>query len=181
MLISKTLTPPKHAISRHIYLDTMPFRYFTPGTIFLSLAIAGVMMLLGKPKKRSFPKTRSAEPYVPQMQRVLDSHSDCTAELFNIFVEGHNKVAAFSSLVPGDMMEVTYHDDSISFYARGTEVATVSLMESSHLPQVFMCGSSTEAFLGGRDVCNASEDAEFATVVIFYKIEGVPPTEIKLA
>ena len=159
----------------------MPFRYFTPGSIFLTLAIVGVMMLFKMPKKRHYKKARSYEPYVSQMQRILDSHADCTAELFNIFVKGYKKVAAFSCLAPGDMMEVTCHDNSISFYARGTLVATVPIPESSHLMQVFECGIRPEAFLGGRDVSNASEDAEFATVVIFYKIEGVPATKIKLA
>ena len=138
------------------------------------------MKLFGKPKRHSHATKQHHEPYVSQVQRVLDDHADCTAELFNIFVHGRKRVAPFSSLTPGDRMEMTLHGDKISFYTDGTMVAEIDLPESSMLPEAFKTDIRPEAFLGGRDVANASEDAEFATVIVFYKINGIPPTKIKI-
>lgn len=158
----------------------MPFRYYPPGADIFALIVAGILKMFGKPKRRSGKADQHYEPYVSEVQRMLDAHADCTAELFNIFISGSRKVAPFSRLAPGDRMEARLNGDSISFLVDEVIVADAELPESSLLPRVFNDRIEPEAFLGGRDVANASEEAEFATVVVFYKIEGVPPTKIQI-
>lgn len=158
----------------------MPFRYYSPGSSVFALLIAGVLKLFKTPKKRRHTAGQKSEPYVSNVQRVLAAHADCTAELFNIFVKGNKRVAPFSRLVPGDRMEMTADGERIAFFAHDIQVAEAELPESSLIPRAFREGRDPEVFLGGRDVRNASDEAEFATLVVFYKIEGVPPTKIQI-
>ena len=38
-----------------------------------------------------------------------------------------------------------------------------------------------EAYLGGRDSAYLSDDdADFCSIIIFYKIDGIPPTKVNL-
>lgn len=156
------------------------FRWYSPGTTAASLLIAWVLSLFKAPTRKIRKPVDAYEPYVSEVQRIVDAHSDCTAEVFNIFVSGRKKVNAFSQLIPGDEVSVARDDDNIVVSVDRQPVASAELPDSSLLPEAFRQDAIVGAYFGGRDVANSSETAEFASIIVFYKLPGVPPTTVKL-
>ena len=157
----------------------MFFRIYSPAATIFSFVTAGVLSRLGGHRHKS-RRRREVTPYVPKIQRVIDAHRDCTAELFNIFVRGRKRANAFAQLSPGDMLEVKLDGDSLEVWVGNIKIASAEIPATSLLPKAFQSGADIYAYLGGRDLENASDTAEFGTVVVFYKLEDVPPTKINL-
>lgn len=114
------------------------------------------------------------------MQKIVDAHRDCTAEVFNIFVKGRRSVRQFSDITPGDRVELHLQGNSVTVSVGAARVASAILPPSSRLPEVINGDHSFDAYLGGRDEQNASEDADFASIIVFYILDGVPPTRVNL-
>lgn len=157
------------------------FRLYSPGTQLFSLIAAGFLSLFKTSKRSGRPAADSAtSPYMDSVRNVVDSHADCTAEVFNVFVSGAGKVRIFSELTPGDRVELRLRNGDVSVYADGKYMSTPLLTDSSRLRYLLESNAEVEAFLGGRDVSSCTDDAEFCTIIAFYKIEGVPPTYISV-
>lgn len=119
-------------------------------------------------------------PYLDAVRNVVVSHDDCTAEVFNIFVSGAGKVRIFSELTPGDRVELRLRGGDVTVYADGKYMSTPILPNSSRLRILLETNVEVEAFLCGRDVASGTDDAEFCSIIAFYKIEGVPPTQVSI-
>lgn len=166
------------------------FRSFSPTVQLFSLMTAGILSLFKSSKKTrtsgpaagSTPATNhSRSPYYDRVQKVVAAHADCTAEIFNIFVHGAGKVRIFSELIPGDRVDLRLRDDEVSVYVDGKYMSTPLLLsDSSRLRSLLESDADIDAFLGGRDVSCCSDDAEFCSIIAFYKIKGVPPTRISV-
>lgn len=158
----------------------MPFRFSTPGVTLFSLLAVGIMSLFRAPKSHSRLSRSSQPPRVSRMQKIVDAHRDCTAEVFNIFVKGRRSVRLFSDITPGDRVGLHLQGNSVTVSVGAARVASAILPPSSRLPEVINGGHSFDAYLGGRDEQNASEDADFASIIVFYILDGVPPTRVNL-
>lgn len=158
----------------------MPFRFSTPGFTLFSLVAAGIMSLFRAPKKHIRTSRPSQPPCVSRVQEIVNTHSDCTVEVFNIFVKGRRSVRIFSDITPGDRVGLHLHGSTVTVTVGTARVATAVLPESSRLPEVIHGGHSFEAYLGGRDEQNVSEEADFASIIVFYILDGVPPTRVNL-
>lgn len=170
-----------HNLPQQHNISDMFRRFYSPGTQIFSLLIAGVLSLIKAPKKTKRPARASARsPYYDAVQEVVAAHADCTAEVFNVFVSGAGKVRIFSELSPGDRVELHLREEGIGVFVDGKYMSTPLLPESSRLRDCLESDTEVKAFLGGRDVTSCSEDAEFCSIVAFYKIEGVPPTRISI-
>lgn len=157
------------------------FRSYSPGTQIFSLIAAGILSLFKPSKKiRRSTSDSSSSPYHASVRRVVDAHADCTAEVFNVFVSGAGKVRIFSELTPGDRVELKLRNGEVSLYADGKYMSTPLLSDSSRLPHILESDTEVEAFLGGRDVLSCTDDAEFCSIIAFYKIDGVPPTVVSI-
>ena len=156
------------------------FRHFSPGTQIMSLITAGVMSLFGRRRRKTPAPPADYQPYMTEIQRVVNAHKDCTAEVFNVFVSGPGKVAISDRLTPDDRVDLKLDDDRIAVLAENTVLATTYLPDSSHLPEVFRQDADFDAYLGGRDVSNVSDSADFLSIIVFYKLPGVPPTHVNL-
>ena len=157
------------------------FRLFSPGIQIFSLMTAGFLSLFKPSNKPTRPASKpAASPYSDMVRNVVASHADCTAEVFNVFVTGPAKVRIFSDLTPGDMVELRLRNGEVSVYADGKYMSTPLLPDSSRLRDLLESDTDVEAFLGGRDVTSCTDDAEFCSIIAFYKIEGVPPTRISV-
>lgn len=155
------------------------FRLFSPGAQLFSLISAGLLSLF-KPSRntgRSDPDS-APSPYSDTVRKVVASHADCTAEIFNVFVSGREKVRVFSDFTPGDRVELRLSNGEVSVYANGKYMSTPLLPDSSRLRHLLESNVEVEAFLGGRDVTYSTDDAEFCSIIAFYKIKDVPPTHI---
>lgn len=157
------------------------FRIYPPGVTLIALLVAGVLTLFRSKRKTRRPASDYApSPYLDRVKDVVDSHSDCTAEVFNIFVSGADKVRIFSELIPGDRVELRLRDDEVSVYVKGIFMSATILSDSSSLCKLLQSGEDVEAFLGGRDVAYCTDNAEFCSIIAFYKIEGIAPTHVIL-
>ncbi|MDE6006490.1 MAG: hypothetical protein K2G67_02935 [Muribaculaceae bacterium] len=140
---------------------------------------AGFLSLFKSSKKPCTPASGSyTSPYSDMMRKVTAAHADCTAEVFNVFVSGAGKVRVFSELAPGDRVELRLRDGAVSVYAGGKYISAPLLPDSSRLRHLLESGAEVEAFLGGRDVASCTDDAEFCSIIAFYRMEGVPPTKV---
>lgn len=157
------------------------FRSYSPGTTLFSLVAAGVLSLFKSPKKTKRTTSDSVpSPYSDMVRKVVASHAECTAEIFNIFVSGAGKVRIFSELTPGDRVELRLRNGDVSVYANGKYMASLLLSDSSRLHSLLESKADVEAFLGGRDVTSCTDEAELCSIIAFYKIKGVPPTRISV-
>lgn len=157
------------------------FRFYSPGVQIFSLITAGILSLI-KPRKKTGRRASDSapDPYTDKVRRVVASHADCTAEIFNIFVSGVRKVRFFSLLTPGDRVELRLREGNVSVYAHGKYMCTPLLSDTSRLLRLLESDVNVEAFLGGRDLSSCTDEAEFCTIVAFYKIQGVAPTHISV-
>lgn len=166
----------------------MPFRHFSPVASIFALIAAGIMSLIPSSKRKKqnpAPAPRPAAPRpapsITKIQSVVQAHKDCTAEIIDIFVSGHSKVAIFSRLAPGDKVDIAVSDGQLKVYADGALMAAATLPDSSLLPRAINESATIHAYLGGRDLTAASPAADFASIIIFYALPGVPPTKVNLA
>lgn len=156
------------------------FRYYTPGSTIFSLLAAGILSLLKPRRRMSRQYDKAVEPSMSNIQRVVNSHVDCTAEVFGICILGAQKTAYSSRLVPGDRVYLEERNNSVEVLAGDIVISNAELPKDSNIPRVLSSGIPFDAYLGGRDVLHSSEDADFCSVIVFYKIDGVPPTKIEM-
>ena len=158
-----------------------------PGVWLLTAAIVGILSLLGRKKKRpsqaasakggasrrASSTPQAQQSYVSTMERIAREHSDFTAEVFNIIVS--------SQLAPGDRVDLRQKEGTVKVYAKGTRLADAILLDDdSRIPSVLADGISFDAYLGGRDVSAGTDTIDFLSIVVFYKIDGVPPTKLDI-
>lgn len=171
---------------------------YSPGASLLALAVAAILKLIpGKNKKRkqaqvapschsddsyygSAVRAKEEQPYMSIMQRIVDEHADYTAEVFQLFVSGHRKAGIISRLIPGDRVALKLIGDDVWVTVNGREIEYPVLPDSSRLPQVLSEHIHYEAYLGGREVQVCTPTFEIVSIIVFYKIDGVPPTNVDL-
>lgn len=166
------------------------FRYSSPDAQLFALIAAGVLSMIIIQKRNSVKAAKKEPlkavpanapcPYISRVQKVVASHADCTAEVFNIFVSGAARVRIFSDLIPGDKVELRMRDEKVAVYAEGKYMSTPLLPATSRLPGLLESDEDVEAYLGGRDISSGTDTADFCSIIAFYKIPGVPPTKVNI-
>jgi len=174
------------------------FRMYSPGASLFALAVAAILKLIpGKNKKRkqaqvapschsddssygSAVRAKEEQPYMSIMQRIVDEHADYTAEVFQLFVTKPWKVSIVSRLIPGDRVGLKLIDDEVWVTVNGKIVDDPALPLNSRLPQVLSEHIHYDAYLGGREIAVCTPTLEVVSIIVFYKIDGVPPTNVDL-
>lgn len=174
------------------------FRMYFPGASLLALAVAAILKLIpGKNKKRkqaqvapschsddssygSAVRAKEEQPYMSIMQRIVDEHADYTAEVFQLFVSGRRKAGIISRLIPGDRVALKLICDDVWVTVNGREIEYSVLPDDSRLPQILTEHIHYDAYLGGREVQVCTPTLEVVSIIVFYKIDGVPPTNVDL-
>lgn len=164
----------------------MPFRYFSPGAIFFTFVIAGVLSLISRPKKKyirhiSQPPTTEEDANVSAMKRVISEYKDYTAEVIPINVFGRRRVETFRLLSPGRKVELRIKNGDIKVFAFGEYIAELITPVDSNVPKLFDEQIHFDAYLGGRDRTFLYDDTyDSCSIIIFYKLDGIPPTRVNL-
>ncbi len=116
------------------------------------------------------------------IKRVVDQHEDCTAEVVNLMVKGSRRVKISHRLKPGDRVELRLGKEGVELFAEDRYLADLFLLpEDSRIPGILRDGITYEAFLGGRDkVLSFNPEADFISIIVFYKLPGVPPVKVDL-
>lgn len=136
---------------------------------------------LRRPPADYDPLAERKKANLSAIEEVVSDHSDCTAEVFNIFVKGVKKVKTIRLLDPGDEVEIRKVGGDVKVYAFGEYMADLMILSSSHLMKAFDSNVKIEAFIGGRDLAYIYDnDFDICSVIVFYKLDGVPPTKVNL-
>ena len=163
----------------------MPFRFYSPGATIFSLVFAGVMSLFSRPKKHyvihSDPQLSEEKKNLSAMQKIVSEYEGYSAEVININVFGRRHVETFRLLSPGRTVELKMSKGEIKVYAFGEFIANLIPPVASNLPRLFKEQFQFHAYLGGRDRTFLYDDTyDSCSIIIFYKMEGVPPTKVNL-
>jgi len=136
---------------------------------------------LPPPPKGYDPLAVEKRKNVSAVESVVEAHSDCTAEVINVFVKGRRAVKKFRLLTPGDVVRLDVREDNVALYVYDDFICPLVLPDSSRIPQLLKVGAQIEAYLGGRDITQLyNDDADFASIIVFYKIDGLSPTDVNL-
>lgn len=169
----------------------MPFRYFSPGATIFSLVAAGVMSLFSRSKKSSSTasfspssttsyQSKVEEENVSAMQEIVSQHKDCTAEVIDINIFGRRRVETFRLLSIGQKIDIRMKKGDLKVFAYGEYIAELIPSAGSNLEQLFKEHIQVDAFLGGRNYTLHDDTYDTASIILFYKLDGVPPTKVDL-
>lgn len=117
-----------------------------------------------------------------RLDRVIAGHADCTAEVLSLAVCDARNAARMKRLRPGDQVELRARDKAyavgVDVYADGCRMGELLCGEESRVPSLVADGATVEAYLGGRDLDYYHHDCDFCSIIVFYRIPGVPPTRV---
>ncbi len=155
------------------------------GPILLYLAGS---LLLGRKNHRaaassalSQDRKRRERENTERMKNVIARFEGYTAEVLSLCVNGLKEVAACRKLNPGDKVDIRLVADEVKVYAGGEYIGWLYPKSDSRLMQLLKEGVGFSAFLGGRDQDNLwNQEIDFCSLIIFYKLPGVPPTKVNL-
>lgn len=159
-----------------------------PFPIAIILVVMCIYNLLPKRRKRLPRPPVGYDPLAVEksknlsaMQKIVDAHKDFTAEVIQFSVSGRKRVETFRLIKPGDELEIRCEEDSFKVYAFGEFVSDLIIPNSSYLPELKKNEIHFEAYLGGRDLNFINnEHIDFASLILFYKMDGVTPTKVNL-
>ena len=70
--------------------------------------------------------------------------------------------------------------DTLYIYAFDEIVSEIYLDDNSRIPQIISEKIPYETYLGGRSAFNYDDTYDEGRIIVFYKIDGIPPSEIIL-
>lgn len=136
---------------------------------------------LSRPPVAYDPLATEKSDNLSAMQKIVDAHKDFTAEIILFSVSGKHRVKNFRLLDPGDEIEVRSDGENFRIYAFNEYVSDLIIPESSLIPDLFKNKIPFDAYLGGRDLHYIHNDRiDFASLILFYRIDGILPTKVNL-
>lgn len=167
-------------------------RFFSPEATIISLIVMGIMVGISKAQKKSRRTSvanfdwNAVPPSMTQqrkstMRKITEQHSDCSAEIFSFCAFDKNTVNALDDMDVGDRVWVELNrkfNDYVIFANCYEKRLDESLIPpGSHLKQVLQKYVPCEAYLGGKGYIG---DGISGNIIVFYKLDGVPPTKVEL-
>lgn len=116
-----------------------------------------------------------------RMKKIASLYTDHTAEVIPFFVHGKKRVETSRLIDLGNKVELRLNDGNIKVFAYGDYIAELFPDKGSHLEKVMEKGIPFHAYLGGRDLAyRFDEDRDSCSIIVFYKLDGIPPTKVIL-
>jgi len=165
-----------------MYYAPMPF------PVLVLLVISFVFYMIKHRGRKSYgsasltprhPMPSEEQANVLAMEKIVAQHEGYTAEVIHINVFGRKRVDDFRLLKPGHEIELRMGRGGIRVYAFGKFMADVLEPAESNLPRLFKETIPFDAYLGGRNR-TYEDDYDSCSIIVFYKIDGVPPTKVIL-
>ncbi len=121
------------------------------------------------------------EKNIRNVSKIVDQYKDYSAEVISISIFGRKKVETFRLVHPGDIVDLRYIDDEIKVYSFERFIADLIPDPNSHLREVMSNDIPYHAYLGGRKISLTNlDDYDSCSIIVFYKLDGVPPTKVIL-
>ena len=119
--------------------------------------------------------------YREKMQRIAEEHADWTAEVLSLTIMDARKAGIMHGVSPGDPVELKYSTRyGVGVYVDNKRVGTLTCPDDSRVPELLKEYEYVKAYLGGRDNEYILSDVDFCSIIVFYRIPGVPPTQINI-
>lgn len=122
------------------------------------------------------------ETYQYQLLRhVADGHSDCTIEILQLLESGKN-ARRIRELHAGEPLQLKPQELFLFadvYTVTGSHLGSCIIPTDSNLEKALEKGIKCEAFMGGKDD-GCMGDNILASIVVFFKMEGVPPTQLNI-
>ena len=166
--------------------------YYGPAPLPLMIfAIVGFLVYLYKhrtPARKCneilSAHTSEEKSNVLAMEKVVAAHEEYSAEVFNISVFGRRKVETFRLLSPGDKVELRLKrgcNACVDVLAFGEYITDFIPDLGSNLLRLLKEKRQFDAYLGGRDLTfRYNDEYDACSIIIFFKLDGVPPTHVNL-
>lgn len=120
-------------------------------------------------------------PDYQRMRNIANRHSDCTAEVFMLTIKGRKAVNEVEFMSPGDVIELKLDrsGDIIAFTLDNIRLGSPIIPFDSNFRRVIGEKLYFDAYMGGRDD-GFMGDSALITIVVFYRLPGVPPTTLEI-
>ena len=124
---------------------------------------------------------RKKRDNIERMKKIAALYTDHSAEVIPFFVRGKRRVETLRLLDPGNKVELRLNNGNIKVFAYGEYIAELLPDKGSHLEEVMNKGLTYHAYLGGRDLAYMlDEDLDSCSIIVFYKLPGLPPTKVNI-
>ncbi len=113
------------------------------------------------------------------MQNIADRFKDYTAEVIPFWVRGVIPVHTFKQANIGQKLDIKLINHGLQVFYNNEYIADLYPDSGSRLEQLIRDNIRFHAFLGGRDMSyRFDSDIDSCSVIVFYQLPGVPPTEV---
>lgn len=140
------------------------------------------------PRRKPYRRNIGADGLTPQeranveaMKKIVAQYEGYTAEVISFVVSGRKIVSYWREVPIGTPLEIRKDGILYYVYESGRRVYWFVKSEGSNIERLFDENIPFYAYLGGR---NSSflygDNLDFSSIIIFYKIDGVPPTKVDL-
>ena len=121
------------------------------------------------------------EANILAMEKVIAEYEGYTAEVFKVNIFGRKRVETFRLLSPGQRVDVKKKKGEIKVFAFGEFITDLIPGVYSNMPKLFEQNIRFDAYLGGRNRTFLYDDTyDSCSIIIFYKLDGIPPTQVNL-
>jgi hypothetical protein len=140
-----------------------------------------------KPKKVKYNPTPMPELYKPtahdysNLHAIANAHADCTAEIAEVFVCGDDRKILNAQAI-SSKIELRLEDDvnMVGAYINGKQIGLTSFRkDNSRLVDLLRKNTPVEAYISSR-VQPAGDHTDRASVIAFYKVDGIAPTKVTI-
>lgn len=161
---------------------------FGPLPVPIAIFVFGVLAFFIIKSISSHFSTSSAELNQAQRRRnfnriesLVKGYEGFTAEVIKFSVSGQERVKKWRLVSVGDSVCLKRQEGKIQLYAFDSFVSDLQIPLDSNIPRLFDESIRFEAYLGGRNMDYIDDpDTDYCSLIVFYKIDGVPPTKVNL-
>lgn len=155
-----------------------------PGLTFASI-VAAIGELTSRKRKPSAAKIQADEKRRQKQranaaQRMIDAHADCTAEIFDVSVRCFPERQYIRDLSIGDKVDIRRINGIYQLWSKDNKICNIDVPETSRLPYIFDHNVRKFAYLGGKMPNEYLFNFTNASIIVFYRLRGVPPTKVNL-
>ncbi|WP_295732360.1 hypothetical protein [uncultured Muribaculum sp.] len=120
-------------------------------------------------------------PEAERLRDIADAHADFSAEVFMLNVHGRKAVAEVDYLSAGDALELyeTSSDDICVRTLDGVKLGTPLIPIQSDFRRALAEHVEYEVYMGGRNN-GFMDNGALITIIVFYKLDGVPPSHLTI-
>lgn len=160
--------------------------YYAPMPLpVLALLVVALVCYLHKHRDKKLlyhdlPKIDSS-PHLDRIEEIVKKHRDCTAIICDANAYSFEKAQITTKHIPGDPVVLKIVDGRLSLFVDGFFITSLYFVNDPNINGIVERGDAYDAYIFERDIAASSPKwMDFISIIIFYKMDGVPPTDVKI-